>query len=107
MAQLTGRERASQIITGMERERAALVDPNVRAERFVQRWQDLAEQRQALRGWQHNDARQKVEGQMRGMAESLGRDAQVESILRNVARTSGSIGTCARARASLTSCTRA
>jgi Ti-type conjugative transfer relaxase TraA len=83
MTELSGRERAGQLIAGMDRERAALADPNVRAERFVNRWQELQGQRQELRGWQHDEARGKVEGQMRGMAQSLERDPQVESILRN------------------------
>ena len=83
MTELSGRERTGQLIAGMDRERAALADPNVRAERFVNRWQELQEQRQELRGWQHDEARGKVEGQMRGMAQSLERDPQVESVLRN------------------------
>lgn len=83
MTELSGRERVGQLSAGMDRERAALADPNVRAERFVNRWQDLQEQRQELRGWQHDEARGKVEGQMRGMAQSLERDPQVESILQN------------------------
>jgi len=58
-------------------------DPNVRADRFVERWQELEGQRQQLRGWQHDAARGKVEGQMQGLAKSLERDPQVESLLRN------------------------
>ena len=58
-------------------------DPNVRADRFVERWQELQGQRQQLRGWQHDEARGKVEGQMNGLAKSLERDPQVESVLRN------------------------
>ncbi|MGB3389486.1 MAG: TraA, partial [Pseudaminobacter sp.] len=38
---------------------------------------------QQLRGWQHDEARGKVEGQMQGLAKSLERDPQVESLLRN------------------------
>jgi Ti-type conjugative transfer relaxase TraA len=83
MTELTGRNRVGQLVAGMDRERAALADPNIRAGRFVQRWQDLQTERQALRGWQHDEARGKVEGQMRGMAKSLERDPQVESVLRN------------------------
>lgn len=83
VTELSGRERAGQLIAGMDRERASLAEPNVRADRFVNRWQELRGQRQELRGWQHDDARQKVEGQMRGMAKGLERDPQVESILRN------------------------
>jgi hypothetical protein len=83
MTELSGRERVAQVIDGMKRENAALQDPNVRAERFVERWQDLKAQRHELRGWQHDQARGKVEGQMQGLAKSLERDPQVESILRN------------------------
>lgn len=83
MTELSGRERVGQLISGMDRERAMQADPNVRADRFVERWQELQGQRQQLRGWQHDEVRGKVEGQMRGMAKGLERDPQVESILRN------------------------
>jgi len=83
MQELSGRERVGQLSAGMDRERTALADPNVRAERFVQRWQELQGERQELRGWRHDEARGQVEGQMRGMTKSLERDPQVESILRN------------------------
>ncbi|MCQ9147714.1 Ti-type conjugative transfer relaxase TraA [Ochrobactrum sp. BTU2] len=83
MTELSGRERVAHVIDGMKRENAALQDPNVRAERFVERWQELQGQRRELRGWQHDDARAKVESQMNGMTKSLERDPQVDSILRN------------------------
>lgn len=83
MTQLSGRDRVGQLVAGMDRERAALADPNVRAERFVQHWQKLDTERKTLTtGW-HVEARQKVEGQMRDMAKSLERDPQLESALRN------------------------
>jgi len=83
MTELSGRERVAQVIDGMKRENAALQDPNIRAERFVERWQELQGQRKQLRGWQHDDARAKVESQMNGLTKSLERDPQVDSILRN------------------------
>ena len=83
MTELSGRERVGQLVAGMDRERAMQADPNVRADRFVERWQELQGQRQQLRGWQHDEARGKVEGQMQGLAKSLERDPQVESVLRN------------------------
>jgi hypothetical protein len=49
----------------------------------LNRWQELQGQRRELRGWQHDEARAKVESQMSGLAKSLERDPQVESILRN------------------------
>lgn len=89
MTELSGRERVGQVIEGMKRENAALQDPNVRAERFVNRWQELQGQHKQLRGWQHDEARGKVEGQMNGLTKSLERDPQVESILRNRSRELG------------------
>ena len=83
MTELSGRERVAQVIEGMKRENVALQDPNVRAERFVERWQELQGQRRELRGWQHDAARAKVESQMQGLTRSLERDPQVDSILRN------------------------
>ncbi|MGO8740635.1 Ti-type conjugative transfer relaxase TraA [Rhodoblastus sp.] len=77
-----GPERAARLVAGMERERAAQRDPNVRAERLVARWNGLEAQHAKLRGWEHAEAREKVEGRMRSVAETIGRDAQVESVLR-------------------------
>jgi hypothetical protein len=83
MGELSGRERVGQLVAGMDRERAALADPMIRADRFVARWQGLqAERRTMTTGW-HVEARAKVERQMEGLAKSLERDPQVESILRN------------------------
>ena len=57
--------------------------PTLRADVFVQRWQGLERQRQALRR-NHEDSKIRVvETKMIGMAKSLERDPQVESILRN------------------------
>jgi Ti-type conjugative transfer relaxase TraA len=83
MTELSGRQRVGQVIERLDHERAMQADPNVRADRFVERWQELQGQREQLRGWQHDEARGKVEGQMQGLAKSLERDPQVESILRN------------------------
>ncbi len=89
MTELSGRERVAHVIDGMKREHAALQDPNVRADRFVNRWQELDGQRQKLRGWQHAEARGKVESQMCSLAKSLERDPQAESIVRNRSRELG------------------
>ncbi len=89
MTELSGRERVAHVIDGMKRENAALQDPNVRAERFVNRWQELQGQRRELRGWQHDDTRAKVENQMSGLAKSLERDPQAESLVRNRSRELG------------------
>jgi Ti-type conjugative transfer relaxase TraA len=83
MTELSGRERVGQVIERLDNERDCQADPNVRADRFVERWQELQGQREQLRGWQHDAARGKVENQMQGLAKSLERDPQVESLLRN------------------------
>ncbi len=83
MTELSGRERVGQLVAGMDRERAMQADPTVRADRFVQHWQQLDGERQRLHGWQHDEARGKVEGQMRTMAGALERDPQAESIVRS------------------------
>ena len=54
-----------------------------RAERFVEDWRGLQAKRAELGvGYQTADARKAIEGRMKAMADGLGRDAQVESILR-------------------------
>ena len=86
---LSGRERVARVIEGMTRENAALADPHVRAERFVTRWQALQAQRRELYGRYDDEARGKVESQLNGMAQSLERDPQVDSLLRNRRRELG------------------
>lgn len=83
MHQLSGRQRVNQLVAGMDRERALQADPNVRADRLINTWQKLQTERQNLHGWQHDEARGKVEGQMRKVAEVIERDPQVESIVRS------------------------
>jgi Ti-type conjugative transfer relaxase TraA len=67
----------------MATERTVRLDPSVRAERFVEDWRGLQAKRAELGvGYQTADARKAIEGRMKIMAQGLGRDAQVESILR-------------------------
>lgn len=89
MTQLSGRERVGQLVAGMDRERALQADPNVRADRFIERWNELRSERQALRGWNNDEARGKVDAEMRGMSQRLGGDPQLETTLRNRAQEMG------------------
>jgi hypothetical protein len=67
----------------MATEHNVRLDPAARAERFVEDWRGLQERRAALGvGYQTAEARKAIEGRMKAMADGLGRDAQVESILR-------------------------
>jgi hypothetical protein len=65
----------------LARESQVRLDPNLRAERFVERWTALKARHAELGGWQHADARRRVENRMKSMAKGLGRDSQVESLL--------------------------
>jgi Ti-type conjugative transfer relaxase TraA len=67
----------------MATERTVRLDPGARAERFVEDWRGLQAKRIELGvSYQTADARKAIEGRMKAMADGLGRDAQVESILR-------------------------
>ena len=67
LSDLSGEARIDQIVAGLDRERAALADPNVRAERFVHRWQELQGERDKL-GWQEHAERERIEGEMRALS---------------------------------------
>lgn len=86
---LSGRERTARLISGLERERQLQADPNVRAERLMHRWRTLDAQRKELRGWRHDAARGRVEGQMREVAGAIERDPPVASIVRDRAKELG------------------
>ncbi|MEG3149246.1 Ti-type conjugative transfer relaxase TraA [Sphingomonas sp. ZT3P38] len=69
-------------LRAMQFEEELRVDPQLRADTFVQRWQSLERQRRSLVR-DHEDGRAaKVAESMLGMAKSLERDPQVESLLR-------------------------
>ena len=74
--------RSQRAIQAMRLEAEIRTDPNKRADRFVEGWRELGRQRQELR--RDGDARgaRKLSEQMAGMAKSLERDAQMESVLR-------------------------
>ncbi|OAN59942.1 Ti-type conjugative transfer relaxase TraA [Sphingomonas sp. TDK1] len=70
-------------IRAMQFEEDIRVDPQLRADAFVQRWQALDRQRRLLLRNQETTDANRVGDRMIGMAKSLERDPQVESILRN------------------------
>jgi Ti-type conjugative transfer relaxase TraA len=89
MMERSGRDRVGKLIDGMEKERAQQADPNVRADRIIDRWQALQEERTALSGWQQDEARGKIEGEMRKMTAEIEKDPQVETIVRERAQEIG------------------
>ena len=89
MAGLDGAERAAKLVAGMERERQAQLDPNVRAERAVAAWQKLEQEHGQLRGFEHEEARDQIEARMKTLAGAIKRDPQMESVMRARSRELG------------------
>ena len=74
--------RTSAVIRAMQLETELRIDPQLRADTFVQRWQALERQRRMhLRDHEESQAG-RVSDRMLGMAKRLERDPQVESLLR-------------------------
>jgi hypothetical protein len=82
MSESQGPERAAKLVSGMERERQAQLDTNVRAERFVVQWNALEAEHAKNRGWEQRELREKIETQMRGVAGEIGKDAAAQSAMR-------------------------
>ncbi|HTU13039.1 MAG TPA: Ti-type conjugative transfer relaxase TraA [Allosphingosinicella sp.] len=75
--------RTSNALRAMRLEAEMRGNPQLRANVFVQRWQALDRQRRQLLSDHESSAARAVAGRMIGMANNLGRDPQVESLLRN------------------------
>jgi Ti-type conjugative transfer relaxase TraA len=80
---LKGQERTAQLVAGIRHEERVRLDPNLRAERLLKVWNGLEAEHRRLKGWEHDEARGKVETRMKALAGALKRDPQLESILRN------------------------
>ena len=74
--------RTQQAIRVLQLEAEVRADPSLRADRFVQRWQGLEQQRTALHREGDMTGARQVKESMGAMAKSLERDPQVESLLR-------------------------
>ena len=73
--------RTANAIRQMQLETELRSNPELRANRFVQTWQQLRAQRDKLSGWQNEDARGAVENRMRAMAKGLERDPALGAAL--------------------------
>jgi Ti-type conjugative transfer relaxase TraA len=89
MTQMQGRERAVQLVAGIEHEARVRQEPELKIERLAKEWNGLETERRQLRGWQHDEARGKVEARMRSLAGELKRDPQLESLMRSRSRELG------------------
>jgi Ti-type conjugative transfer relaxase TraA len=74
--------RVRQAVRAMQLETQIRTDPAKRADRFVEGWRELRQHRDELRRDGDTRGAGKVSEQMAGMAKSLERDAQMESLLR-------------------------
>ncbi|ATE68030.1 Ti-type conjugative transfer relaxase TraA [Rhizorhabdus dicambivorans] len=81
--------RSGPMIEAMRQEARVRADPALRADRFVERWQQLSQDRDRLYRAGDMTGREKAGKEMAGMAKSLERDPQVESILRDRLRELG------------------
>lgn len=75
--------RTQRVIRAMQAEAEIRTDASLRADRFVSNWRDLERQRLRLEHSGNWQEAQSIRHSMSGMAKSLERDAQMESILRN------------------------
>ncbi|WP_145206887.1 Ti-type conjugative transfer relaxase TraA [Sphingobium sp. B2] len=81
--------RSGPMIEAMAQGARVRADPHLRADRFVERWQQLSQDRDRLYRSGDMTGRDRTGKEMAGMAKSLERDPQVESILRNRTRELG------------------
>ena len=73
--------RSGPLLDAMAQEARMRADPALRADRFVERWRQLSQDRERLYRADDMAGREKAGKEMAGMAKSLERDPQVESIL--------------------------
>jgi hypothetical protein len=73
--------RTANAIGAMKLEAKIRANPELRADRFVEAWQQLQAQRGSLTGSSNREARQQVESQMRAMAQGLEKDHELGNAL--------------------------
>jgi Ti-type conjugative transfer relaxase TraA len=74
--------RTTQAIRAMMVEAEVRTNPSMRADRFVQDWSRLAERKEALRSVDDDRGVARIQKGMHGLAKSLERDPQIESLVR-------------------------
>jgi hypothetical protein len=73
--------RAANAIRQMQLEAEVRTNPEMRADRFVQAWQQLQARRGKLSGWENEEKRAGVENAMRSMAKGLEKDPALGAAL--------------------------
>ena len=74
--------RTRQLVAGLDQEAKLRGDPELKAERLVKTWNALEARHDQLKGWEHTQARGKVEARMKVLVGDLKRDPQLESLMR-------------------------
>src|SRR3546814_776550 len=74
--------RTTQAIRAIMVEAEVRTNPSMRADRFVQDWSRLAERKEALRSADDDRGLARIQKGMHGLAKSLERDPQIESLVR-------------------------
>jgi Ti-type conjugative transfer relaxase TraA len=86
---LQGRERAAQLVVGIEHEERVRQNPSLHAARLVKMSNRLAAQHARLGGWEQAAARGQVERQMQDIAGIVKRDPQLEALMRTLSKALG------------------
>lgn len=81
MKDLRGPERGVELAGAIRHEDRVRADPRLKADRLVKDWKRLEAQHDRLEGWRHRPARQRLEGRMTAMANTLKRDPELESLV--------------------------
>jgi hypothetical protein len=83
LTQTQGEERAEGLIAGMERERQAQLDPDVRAERLASRWNALEAEEAKLGERAHAEKEgEAIETKLRAVAEEIAKDDEAQAAMR-------------------------
>ena len=81
--------RTPRVIRAMQSEAELRNDPKLRADRFVERWQNLDRQRARFERGSDWHGEHKIRNSMGAMAKNLERDPQMESLLKTCSRELG------------------
>jgi Ti-type conjugative transfer relaxase TraA len=81
--------RTAATMRAMQLETEFRTNPELRADRFVQAWQQLRARREQLGGWQHAEERDATDRRLNGMAKAVEKDPAMGSAL---AKRAGQLG---------------
>jgi hypothetical protein len=89
MMELEGPQRTQKLLAGIEHEERVRRDPNLRAARLVKEWNGLEARVKDLKGWENYKTLEKVQGQMRELAQEFKMEPQLELAVRRRAQELG------------------